>query len=267
MHRAGFKRSLFLPHAVEREQCEKRVECEKEYDVVFLGSCYDHLSLREAWQRELPKEACTLLEDAVACALENPYIHFTEALVKACQDSSVAFREFDFEKLCVYLDHYLRGKDRYELLHALEGVSVHIFGHLFWDEEGRLRDWEDYLGHQKNVTVHPGVPYEEVYAILRKSKVCLNSTPFFRNGTHERVFASLACECAVLSSANRYLEEEFGYEEGIAFYRSNHWEEANEKIHFLMDHASEVLKGKERVKHHHTWNQRAQTILHSLLYP
>ena len=54
------------------------------------------------------------------------------------------------------------------------------------------RNWGDELREHKNIVVHPAVTYEQGLEIRKKLQICLNSMPFFKHGTHERIFNGLA---------------------------------------------------------------------------
>lgn len=81
---------------------------------------------------------------------------------------------------------------------------------------------------RSNVVLHPAVTFAESLAILQQSKICLNSVPTLRNGSHERVLASYACGALPISSENLFWQEELG--DDIIMYPSHHREIASEKI-------------------------------------
>ena len=129
----------------------------------------------------------------------------------------------------------------------------------------RKGDWNHYFGDQVNVTIHEGVPYEETFDIYKKSKIALNSTPFFRNGSHERVFNCLAMGCSVITSENRFLRDQFSTGKGVKYYLSNDRAQVNESINAWLDNEElrkkEMLEGRSLVKDHHTWDHRAWQLL------
>jgi len=261
---ANFKTSFFLPHAVEREMLDIPIDQERQFDVVMIGSCYDHEGLQENWRTNLPASLCNVIEHTIDLTLKDPKKHFTEALVDAWGASGLDFEGINFLQLCNYIDNYLRGKDRVELVRSIRNVNVHIFGGLYWDEEGKMKSWEHYVGNQKNVTIHKPVGFEEVFSILKQSKICLSSTPFFKYGSHERVFNSLATGCAVITSENGYLREHFSPHDGVGFYNFQYREEVNSIMdHWLAceeDRFKAVQRGRDLVMRGHTWDNRAQSI-------
>jgi len=261
---ANFKTAFFLPHAVEREMLDIPIDVERPYDVVMIGSCYDHEGLQQNWRSHLSPPVCDVIEHTIDLTLKDPKKHFTEALVEAWNASGLDFQGVNFLQLCIYIDNYIRGKDRVELIRSIRNAHVHIFGGLFWDEEGKMKNWDQYVGNQKNVTIHKPVGFEEVFFILKQSKICLNSTPFFKYGSHERVFNSLATGCAVIASENGYLSEHFSPHDGVSFYNFQHREEVNSVIDFWLTREEyrleAVHRGRDLVMRGHTWDNRAQSI-------
>lgn len=261
---ANFSNHFFFPHAVEKELVEESLQEDRPYDVVLLGSCYDHESLRTTWQKQFSKPICDAIEYAIDIVLTEPKTTFVQAILRAWNTFSLSPQNMDFIPIFTYVDHYVRGKDRYDLLRSLKGVNIHVFGSIFWEDNSKLRSWSHYLDDEKNITVHPPVAYEEALQILKKSKICLNSTPFFKNGSHERLFAGLATGCAVLSSENIFVRENFSPDEGVELYQHKQLEGANEAVQCYLGNESyrkeAVMRGRKKVATDHTWDQRAQQL-------
>ena len=179
----NFKKVFFWGHAVERELAPASDQ-EKPYDVVFLGSCYDHENLREFWRKELSKEEIQIIESAVELVLGDNATPLHQAVQMTMKQSSLSWKdEEEFEKqfdlYANYVDNYMRGKDRTELIRGIKNAQVHVFGDLCWRVQKPILDWRHSLKGMKNVTIHPPVPFKESLEILKRSKICLNSMPFF----------------------------------------------------------------------------------------
>lgn len=264
---SGFERVFFLPHGVEKELApDDRVQ--RTHDVAFLGSCYDYESFRKEWQKQLKPALCRVLEDAADIVFSDETASLGEALVEAWNASQLDPADVDFSLLYYYLDNYTRGQDRVALIRAIRDVPVHVFGTLENDNTIAKLGWEHYLGKQKNVILHPAVPFSNSMEVLKRTKVVLNSMPFFRDGSHERIFTGLACGAAIVTSKSRYLREQFNDGEGITFYSSKQRSSAEEQITlWLKDEKQlreEVAHGRARVMKEHTWDQRVQTLLQIL---
>ncbi|HEV8052805.1 MAG TPA: glycosyltransferase, partial [Parachlamydiaceae bacterium] len=259
----GFERVFFWPHAVEKElsadKNEKRI-----YDVVLLGSCYDYESLRLAWQQRNPITLNKVLDDAIDIVFSNEQVSLAQALVMAWQASQLDPQGIDFYTLYYYLDNYTRGKDRVELVKSIKNAHVHVFGELATDNAVGILSWKQYLGQQPNVTVHPPTLFGEGMQVLKQSKIVLNSMPFFRDGSHERIFTGLACGCLPITSESKYLREQFTDGKDLLFYHSNKRDEVNGMIDGLLSNEKKrqemAAKGREIVMKHHTWDQRVEEL-------
>lgn len=264
---AQFERVFFLPHGIEKDISFDPNE-ERTYEVVFSGTCYDPDNLRGSWMRHFPKEICKVIEDAVEIGLSDNKTPFYQAVMQSMLINGIFPKEVDTLRIAYYVDFYMRGIERVELIRSIKDASVHIFGAPTWREERPIKTWEGYFKDQKNVTVHPFVEYPESLEILKKTKICLNSMPMFKNGSHERVFASLACGALPLTSDNLYMRDEFVDNEDLLLFQFDQLELVNNKVNYYLSHEKErrqlVENGRKKVLQVHTWDNRAQKILDML---
>jgi len=262
-----FNRVFFWPHAVERE-LEAEKKSDRIYDVVLLGSCYDYESLRMAWKQRNPASLCKVLDDAIDIVFTDEKISLAEALVQAWNVSKLNPHDVDFSLLYYYLDNYTRGKDRVELVRSIKDANVHIFGDLATDNAVGILNWKHYMASQKNVTVHPPTLFGEGLNVLKQSKIVLNSMPFFRNGSHERIFTGLACGCLPITSESIYLREQFVDGKELLFYQSANRGAVNDTINSLLGNEKKrkeiAAKGRKKVMKHHTWDNRVKELLENL---
>jgi spore maturation protein CgeB len=262
-----FESVFFLPHAVERElfNFEKR---QKKYDVVFLGSCYDYESLRVSWRQRNPEALNKVLDDAIDLVFSDKKISLTKALITAWNHSKLNYEGVDFTTLFYYLDNYTRGKDRVDLIRSIKNAKVYIFGETSIDNAVGILGWKQYLSSQKNVVIHPSIPYGAAMEVLRQTKITLNSMPFFKNGSHERVFAGLGCGALPVTTYNNYFNEIFQHGKDILFYQMSNHATLNDEIEELLADENRrvqmVAKGSEKVEKHHTWDARVDQLLSEL---
>lgn len=264
----GFSNGIFLPHAVEKDLTFDP-KSDRPYEVTFLGTCVDYEFIRRDWQQRLSSQLCAVLEQGVGIMEADDTISLDIALKKACAAEHFDLADLDEEiglQCFKYLDKFTRGKDRVDLIRAITDMPVHIFGVL--DREMGNQGWEHYVGKQSNVTIHPAVTYEEAMQIMKQSKIVLNSMPFFRDGSHERIFTGLACGCLPLTSESKFLREEFKDGEELLFYRAGRKNEVGKYLkEWLGDEKKRriaVEKGREKVMQRHTWDNRATTLIEKL---
>jgi spore maturation protein CgeB len=258
-----FQNAFFWPHAVEEELDPGNDE--KAYEVVFLGSCYDYESLRASWRQRNPEAINRVLDDAIEIVFSDNSTSLAESLVKAWNASKLDPAGIDFTALFYYLDNYTRGKDRVELIRNIKDAHVHVFGDLSTDNAVGVLGWPQYLASQHNVTVHASVPFDEGLQILRQSKLCLNSMPFFKNGSHERVFDGLAAGAVPVTTDNTFFREYFDEDKDLIYYQINNRGPVNDKINDLLGDESKRLdiaqRGRALVMENHTWDVRVDEML------
>ena len=261
---SGFENVFFFPHAVEPELYAPKNEA-RPYEVVFFGSCYDYESLRASWRQRNPEALNKVLDDAIDLVFGDNHTSLAEALVKAWNASKLDPTGADFISLFYYLDNYTRGKDRVELIRAIKDVPVHVFGELSTDNAVGVLGWHPYLSGQSNVILHPSVPFDQYIEILKKSKICLNSMPFFKNGGHERVLTGLACGVVPITTDNIYFKENFKADKELLFYNMRERGQVNAQIQHLLAHevdrSSIAAAGGAKVHKYHTWDQRVDVLL------
>lgn len=261
-----FKRIFFWPHAVER--VDKPPLEERPFDVVFLGTFTDFEGIKILCQKELPPGHARVVFDAAERVLSDNKTSLTKALADAWRDSKQDPEGADFPRIFYFLDQYTRGKDRFELVQGIKNAHVHIFGEPSWNNPFESVSWTTYLGSRKNITIHPPVSYAESLEVMKKSKICLNSNPFFKYGSHERIFNALAFGCLPITMDNLFVRKAFEIGKELDIYLPGKWEEVNEKVQNYLSNEwlrSEIAEaGRVKVYKHHTWDNRAQELLDAM---
>lgn len=262
-----FPRAFFLPHAIERGITYDENK-ERPLDVVFLGSCYDYETLRDIWKGDFTPEQIAFLDDAIERVLADNHTSIADALVQAWSNTKLDSRTVDFITLYKYIDYYSRGKDRVDLIRSIKNVKVHVFGDVAPDIPACKKGWTHYLKNQSNVVIHPGVKFEDSLDILKQAKICLNSNPFFKDGSHERILYANACGALPLTTDNLWVREQFTDDTDILLYQHNALDQVESKIKpFLKDEnkrRTAVNSGKEKVLKKHTWDNRVEEIIATL---
>ncbi|MBA3604009.1 MAG: glycosyltransferase family 1 protein [Parachlamydiaceae bacterium] len=258
-----FENCFFFPHAIESELIGSGKD-QKIYDVVFIGSCYDYESLRNHWKSLYSAEIDQVIINASEMVLSDKSISIAQALCKAWNPKDPSTQEISFSELFYFIDRYTRGIDRVQLIKSIKDARVHIFGDASEDDLATYMGWKHYLQGCNNITLHPAVSYGESLEILKQSKIALNSMPFFKRGSHERVFNALACGAMPLTTETVYWTEAFTPGQDLVYYQSRKWNEANDLINYYLANESVrkniVGKGALRVSEKHTWDQRVELL-------
>lgn len=269
-HGIGFAQTLFMPHAIESSLISSELQNAREYDVVMLASCIDFEGMRAKWKRKYSIALCQAMEEAAEIALSDQTTPYYKAFVQALdhqvsRQAGIDPETIDFVEVLDEIEMYIRGKDRFELLNAIKDAKIDVFGAA---DGYSHASWMSYLGNKKNFVFHEPVPFEQALAIMKHSKIVLNSCPWIKDGAHERIFAGIACGALVITNENIYMREQFKDGESIVFYQHKKWDKVNRRVNEYLENQIKreqiIEKGRDIVKQHHTWNQRAQQLCKEL---
>lgn len=266
-HGLGFKNAVFMPHAIESTIAPEPGN-KRDFEVVMLSSCIDHEEIRNSWKKKYPSALRQALEEAAELTLSDQETPYYQAFVAALdrqvsKQTGIDPSTVDFVTCLDDLEMYIRGKDRLELVKAITDARVDIFG----SAEG-LTGWKKHLGNKRNVTIHDPVPFDQALATMKHSKIVLNSSPWIKNGGHERIFYGLACGALVITNENIFMREQFKDGESIVFYQHHKWDKANHRVNEYLANADKrtqiVEKGRQLVLSNHTWQQRAAQLIRDI---
>lgn len=260
----GVKNTFFWPHGVESDL--PMIEGERPLDVVFLGTCTDFEGLKMQWNLALNESEKEILNAAIQIMMTSPGNSLLKALALSVSSfPSIDPRSLDFKGIFHYLDNYVRGKDRYELIRSIKTAKVHIFGEPSWNNLKGGASWKEYLKNQPNVVLHPPVSYAESFEIAGQAKICLNSSPFFRHGSHERILNAFMTGAVPLTTHNGFVEEFFQPGIDLLSYQTGDYSHVDEQINSLLSNESKRREmaeiGRQKVLKSHTWDTRAKELL------
>jgi spore maturation protein CgeB len=253
------KRSLFFPHAVDKERFSDSRE-EKQWEAVFLGSCYDYEGIEKLWKERYPSQVVKMLHDAAEMVFADSTTALYEAFAKAAKEHAITADLVNFRDAFYEWDIYVRGKERIQLLKSFKNIEIQVFGDPFEAFPGASRSFSHYLADCKNITLHPAVSYRESFAIQRKAKFTLNSSIMYKNGSHERLFTPAACSSLLVTSDGPFVQEVFS-EGQVVINPSLGYEQLEERVQkvaqdpFLYEEMLEAYRKK--IEEEHTWKQRA----------
>lgn len=256
--------TLFLPHAVERDFTGD-LDAARPYEVVFFGTCLDYEERRELWHKKYSPALARALDDAADIALGDQVTSYLEAFTRAVHDRVLAgdqvdLNGLDMSELFDHLEVYIRGRDRVQLLRAITEVPVYVFG-----TKSGARGWDYYLADAgKNIHVQERVSYEDALALMQQSRVVINSCPTLKQGAHERIHAGFMAGAAVFTSENEYLMDQFTGRE-LLTYTHDDYSSVNDTLCRVLENDDQrkelVVKGRDVVRQHHTWDHRAETLI------
>lgn len=261
---AGFNNVFFWGHGVERELKAAEVQ-ERPYDVVYMGTSYDPDGLEQAWSKFSEQER-RVISDAIDLYFNDEKIISSQAVERVIDHLKIELPKMRKNNLFYQVGSYIRAIDRLKLIQSVKDARVYIFGGACFRPPGRVKGWQEYFAGNPHVTVHPAIPMDAAIEIMKKSKICLNSMPFFKNGTHERLFLGAACGCLMVNTDTLWVRNHF--EEDLVLYKPRQWSDVNDKINYYLAHEAErkamAEKARERVMRYHTWDKRVEELLEAL---
>ncbi len=256
----------FIPHAVDKEISYQEMGT-RPYEVVFCGACYDHQTILKKIQVRFTGKLRDAIFHAIALAEVQPLTSIYTLLRISLESYGIPPTIEVIQKIHRYVDSYIRAKDRVELIRAIHDVPVHVFGGTALDDEPQLplQGWSSYLRDKPNVVIHPAVSFEQSLEIFKQSRIVLNSSPFFRNGSHERIINALACGAVPLTNESLWVKEYFVPMEELIVYSPDRKEVVNGLLQELLSDETKRLsivhRGRKKVLGEHTWDNRAKQIL------
>lgn len=247
LKKRGFERTVFMPHAVERElEAGKADRC---YDMVFLGTCLDAEGRRKEWKKMFPPGVCRIMQEAADEALSDDRTSFMAELAEKLDP-------VEYQRVFEEVELYVKGVDRLRVLGAFPDQRIDVFG----GDDGKI-GWKKLLKGHSNIVVHPAVTLEESLKIMQQSKVVLNSSIKNKFGAHERVFAAAACGAVVVTNDNPWMRQNFKAGEEIVFYGQETVQDVAGLIRDESKRRSVVEAGRLKVMDGHTWDHRAKQLL------
>ena len=238
---------------------------QKEIPVLFpcgyrsVEELYDDINERFAGS-EANRLALQVLEYLIA----HPWVTMEAAMDQCLADAGMEMPDeliayfLDHAKL---LDHFIRMYFRRKVLETVirAEIPVAVMG-------GNWRAFP--LTQSKNVTILPNTNFTGVFPYMEKSAITLNVMPWFKAGTHDRIFNALLHNSCPLSDTSTWLTAHFAEDKECAYYSLEHLEKLPGQITALLENPgrrrSIIENGRTKVLNHYTSRQIAETILHYL---
>lgn len=105
---------------------------------------------------------------------------------------------------------------------------------------------------QKNVSILPNVKFAEIFPYMERAKVTLNVMPWFKDGTHDRIFNSLLHNSCPITDTSKWLLENLEPDKECANYSLERLDSLPEKLYEMLmysdRHEQIVLNGQRKVK-------------------
>lgn len=255
----------FMPHAGTFMPNANVIPfAERRYDILFSGTYYrpqEQLCKIDAWFPKgdlmnafyqemgvyMQQHSKLTTEQAALDTIAKMNLKVTDDLLRSIFRGS--------EPMDWMIRMYHRGRVIQTLAEA--GFELWLLG----------RGWENHTSAQfSNVhRIDDRIPFAQTLPYMANAKISLNVMPWFKAGTHERLFNSLLQHALLLTDTSSWIEENYIAGEEIAVYDLDHLEELPGMVRELLDDQQRaeqmIQKGYEKTVQNFTWTNCTDQIL------
>lgn len=232
---------------------------QRKQKVVFMGTYISSEQIRKKltqkgeFQRILQEELMHQLEEHTDWTMEQA---FREMIRMYQMEEAESEIPQDLAALAD-ADLYIRSLYREKVLRILleSGIAVDVYGDY----------WEQFICRNDSLLqIHPPCDFQEALHVMENAKIVLNVMPWFKAGSHERIFNALGCRSIVLTDESAYIND-LEQKDGIVTFDLKHLEKLPGLVQEILEHPEEseqqAAAGYRNCKEHHLWKKRAQAIV------
>lgn len=249
----------FLAHAGNQAKTLRPYR-ERTKNVSFMGS---YLAPQRVWQdmEQFPPQMETVLKDCARQMLANTELTLEQSVRQVFSKQGIQGEISGFTDIMAefrIVDRYVRSYFRDKAVRTLveAGVAVDIYG------DG----WQNMkVGNKEMLRLHERVDFEESLDIVADSKISLNVMPWFKEGSHDRVYTAMLCGAICLTDSSSYLTEQCEDGEHLVYYSLEEMERLPELVKSVLEddaRAETIAKqGQKLARERHTWRHRGMEVL------
>lgn len=190
-------------------------------------------------------------------------IDITDALDTLLKELNLQLSDSEYEEilnLSRYADMYVRNYTKHIVIDTLinNEITVDIYGN----------GWDTFKCSEKSkkyINVCGCVDYLKSVEIMEEYKFVLNVMPFFKKGSHDRIFNAMLAGGICLTDSSQYLDTEFEHYKNVIFYDMNKLEQLPLMLKELQNNEKLMTQiasnGLSQCENRHLWKHRAQQIL------
>lgn len=237
---------------------------QKKYDVLFSGTYYSPENRLSQVEEMIEKGTAVydFYQILFECLVEDSRLTIEQGAFRTIERMGLSVDQDMLKSLmrCAEpVDWAIRMYQRGRVVEVLaeSGVELYLLG----------RGWENHCS-AKYPNVHridDRIPYADTLAYMADARLNLNVFPWFKSGTHDRIFNALLQHSLPLTDSSRWVDENFTNGEDIALYDLEHLEKLPEIVGELLRDTEcaerMIQKGYEKTATNLTWSNCADWIL------
>lgn len=244
-HSGIYSKNSFLPHGGRTLNLELKALKDRPFDVLYVGGAKNNRN------NTLPE----FVNKFIDLLIQNPNLDST-AIINSLKDE-MDLSENDMDSLATFemraLSYY-RVKMVQILVEA--GIDVTVYGD----------DW-DKTTFAQNPHLHYGgkLTSKEALKAIYNTKIVLNSMPWFKDGSHERLFNGMLAKSIILTDKSKWIEDEFTNGKEMLIIDLEKLELMPNIVQDVLTNLDKYQKiadtGYECAISKHTWSHRLMKIL------
>ncbi|MCL2252832.1 MAG: glycosyltransferase [Lachnospiraceae bacterium] len=220
----------FLPHGGKKNNHVHIPYNKREIDVLYIGSCQADIE-EYPLIKYLPENGRELYIYVYEKLYHNHSLEVADAIRLYLEEKQIfpnedKLVEIIFNLHCT-MERTIRRWYKLDAIRVLaeNGIRVEIYGEQ-WDEIEKK--------HYTNISIHKRVSSQECVDLVCNSKLVLNFMPWFKDGSHERIYIAMLNEAICISDRSKYLEEKFTHGKDIVFFDYGDLQGLAEDIKYLL---------------------------------
>lgn len=257
----------FLPHGGTAMENIPTPISQREISVLYAGTLFANYadSLKPDFSiLDFPAEE--ICNKTISDLISNPQNTVEAVLENNLREYGIVMSDQNFRLFvtaCAYIEYSANSFFREKILSliAKAGIPLKLYGDG-WDQ----CDWLNLPNVDYGGVISP----QEVLEEMEHTKIVLNTLPWFKDGSHERIFNGMLRGCLVFSATSIYLEETLP---------DNAWESFSltpEELSAIPERIKNLLEDEARAQEianagyqlamkEHTWQARAEELHRDLL--
>lgn len=257
----------FLAHAGTLDTEPPIPYADKKYDILFSGTYYVPESMLPQLEALFPKDSpmyqiyMQIAEDLIKHtekSLIQSVLDVLAAKQMTLSDSGIKTIMRNMTPIDWMVRMYYRGKAIQVLVEA--GLDVHVLG----------RGWENHpcAGAPNLHILSDRIDLADTFAYMRNARINLNVMPWFKEGTHDRIFNTMLRHSICLTDSSTWLDTHYENGKDIVFYDLKQLDKLPEITEYWLNHHVEACELIERAytktAENYTWINCVDSILESL---
>ena len=258
----------FMPHAGSCQEQECVIPfADRKYDILFSGSYYKPQGMLQRINEWYPEG--TNMNQFYQYMAGYMIGHSSLTAEQAALDTISSFgMQVSNQMLKTIfrcsepLDWMVRMYYREKVVQTLADAGLELF--LLG------RGWENHpaAGYLNVHRIDDRIPFADTLPYIADAKININVMPWFKSGSHERIFNIFLNHSLPLTDYSSWVDENFIAGEEIAFYDLEHLERLPDIAKELLgdeERATAMIqKGYEKTVRNHTWKNRVDQIFEAV---